>query len=197
MGQKSRPGNAAFDRSAGCRCLHDALAARAGQFHANVPDHLELRRDALQHFPIRLLLTCVVLRRSPDKPPASVDACVLPAADAQAGDAALIGLPVPHWRSLPASSQPSRHRSAATLPVATPTARSADPVSPKIVRTAYAAAWRSTASTARSRYRGTRSVHAVKRSRLSMLRDLAFRDQEGPHVVPSCAQYAMTKILGK
>jgi hypothetical protein len=50
VGQKPRPSYAALDRSARRRGLHDALAARAGQFHANMPDHQKVRWDAFQHF---------------------------------------------------------------------------------------------------------------------------------------------------
>ncbi len=50
MGQKSWSRKATLDRSARRRGLYDAVAARTGQLHTNMPDHLKARGDTLEHF---------------------------------------------------------------------------------------------------------------------------------------------------
>ena len=87
-------------------------------------------------------------------------------------------------------------------PAATPTVRSAGPTSPICARTPFAAAWRSAASAVRSPLLARpvarfsegvvrpwkEFVRAVRRSRLSMLRGLAYRDQEGRRALTHLAR---------
>ena len=128
--------------------------------------------------PIRLLPTCVALRRSPGTPLASAGGFVLPEAGVQAAGAAPIAPPLPRLRPFPASPQRSLLRSLAALPAAVPVVRSADPAFPTSGRTACGGAWRSAALTARSHYRERRSVYAARRSRLSVRWDSGLRGWE-------------------
>jgi hypothetical protein len=81
---------------------------------------------------------CVVLRRNRDSLLTSAGGFVFLLADATAADVAPTR-PIPSWRLTPAEPQRSPPRSFSTLPAATPTARSADPVFPRSARTACAA----------------------------------------------------------
>ena len=49
MRQQRRSGQAAIDRTARCRLLHDALTAAATQLRTNLPDHFEACRNVLQN----------------------------------------------------------------------------------------------------------------------------------------------------
>ena len=49
MGQQSRSGEAALDRTARRRRLHDAIATRAAELRANMADHLETGRNILHN----------------------------------------------------------------------------------------------------------------------------------------------------
>src|SRR6202007_1675160 len=161
-------------------------------------------------------------RYSPGKFPASAESYASPAADAPAVAAAHVSpLDSPPTRpARPEKQLPAAHGSLPVRPASTPTVRSARPHSPPPVRssspasrtcarTASAATWRSTASAAQSLRLARRVAHlcegavrpwkefvpVVRRLMPSMLRGSAYRDQEGPRAVSSCAQYAMTKIF--
>src|SRR5450759_2655358 len=79
--------------------------------------------------------------------------------------------------------------SIADLPAAVPVARSAAPASPTSVQTASAAAWRSAASDARSRFRATAVAHVAPAPRLSMLPPEEDSDPEASWL--PCAEYRM------
>src|SRR5882762_5994447 len=124
-------------------------------------------------FPKRLRPEVSALHRSPDKRPASAGTSVLRAAGAPARAAALVS-PRRLQRAQPlpvcAKQRCSPLASPATRPAAIPVARSDDLASPTCDRTASAAAWRSAASSARSRGRAivavrlsTAVVHAARR----------------------------------
>ena len=50
MSQQTGPGQAALDRTARSRCLHDALAARTAELGPHIADHLKASRHPLQQF---------------------------------------------------------------------------------------------------------------------------------------------------
>src|SRR6202162_2540604 len=79
--------------------------------------------------------------------------------------------------------------SIAGLPAAVPVARFAAPASPTSVQTASAAAWRSAASDARSRFRATAVAHVAPAPRLSMLPPEEDSDPEASWL--PCAEYRM------
>ena len=151
MRQQSRTSHAALDGTARRCRLHDAIATRAGQLRANLPNHFESRRHVLQNF--RNVFTQMVqcFRRSPDKPFAAADTCAFRAAGAPA-TVACICAATGTWGGLFAQKcwpQLFPLGSPAALPAATPVARSDDPASPNSARTASAATWRSAALNAR------------------------------------------------
>src|ERR1017187_9877613 len=79
--------------------------------------------------------------------------------------------------------------SIAGLPAAVPVARFAAPASPTSVQTASAAAWRSAAADARSRFRATAVAHVAPAPRLSMLPPEEDSDPEASWL--PCAEYRM------
>src|ERR1017187_10609202 len=83
----------------------------------------------------------------------------------------------------------------ADLPAAVPVARSAAPVSPTSVQTASAAAWRSAASDARSRFRATAVAHVAPAPRFSTLPPEEDSDPEASWL--PCAQRSEERRVGK
>src|SRR5208282_6183508 len=79
--------------------------------------------------------------------------------------------------------------SIADLPAATPVVRSAAPASPTSVQTASAAAWRSAASDARSRFRARAVAHVAPGPVLSTLPPGEGSDPEASWL--TCAEYRM------
>ena len=156
--------------------LHDAFAARAGQLRSNLPDHFEARRHVLQHF------------RNVFAEMFQLSATV------RAGG--LLRQILSHFARQMLRQRPTRRfrrdvcnrrnpcrcvRSSCVLrlrglqarPAATPVARSDGPASPTCARTASAAAWRSAASSVRSRCHATTTVRAARGSVLSVRWDRA------------------------